>query len=268
MLIYVNGDSQTDGIGLGDSSVFPEYPGNMMNINWDIINPWASLRAHLTESRDLADTLKQENRKRCWATHLGNLYSAEVINEAVGGSTMFGILTRTIHDIDNLIKKNKIPDLVLIGLTTEERIPIINDRPNIHDDSDWIHTLHPMSIDHADPVHQKYAKEYWISNTDEAILTFFLYQCLHIKHYVNAKLGIDPIFLHTSPYFYKNFKIINYTNIHLLREAWDLLKFNDVHEQKSFFNVAHQDGFTACAHFVEPGHIRYAKYVAEEILKI
>ena len=268
MLIYVNGDSQTDGIGLGDATVFPEYPGNSLHIDWDVINPWVSLRAHLIESRNLADTLKQENRKRCWATHLGKLADAEVVNEAVGGSTMFGILTRTIHDIDNLIKQNKIPDLVIIGLTTEERIPIINDRPNIHDDSDWIHTLHPMSIDHTDPIHQKYAKEYWTSQTDEAMLIFFLYKCLHIKHYVNAKLGIDPIFLNTSPYFYTNFKIINYTKIHLLREVWDSLKFSAVHEQKSFFNVAVQDGFTACAHFAEPGHIKYAKYVAEEILKI
>jgi hypothetical protein len=187
----------------------------------------------------------------------------------VGGSSMFGILSRTIHDIENLIKEDNRPDMVIIGLTSEERLPIINVNPMLHDDGHWVYTAHPGHIDHLSKTYQNYAKEYWMSHTDAEMLTFFLYECLHLKNYVNSRLGYDPIFLNTSNVFYKYNEIIKDTKIVLLKEVWEMLDFGSIHtDQKSLMDIAKLDGLTACGHFVESGCIKYAKYVAANILKI
>jgi len=269
MLIYVNGDSHTAGVGLGDEHLFPEYPGHQQKFDWNILSHWSTLRTTLIRERKLEDISTHENYKRCWATQLGVILNAEIVNEAVGGSSGFAILTRTIHDIENLIKKNKIPDEVIIGITTPERIAILNKDPSSLNDSFWVYTAHPNYIDSLDIAYRNYAKEFWKSHNDEELLTFFLYECLHIKNYVNSKIGKDPIFLNTSNVFYRYSNIVENTKIQLLKEVWGLLDFDSVHKQKSFSDIARGRGaeVTACGHYLETSHKDYATYIADNLIK-
>lgn len=267
MLIYVNGDSFTDGVGIADSELFPEYPGHYRSYD-ELPRTWPAVRDDLVNSRNMREQLRMENRARCWATHLGKLLNAKVINEAVGGSSMFAILTRTVHDLEELAKNNQIPDYVIIGLTSEERVPIINTTPPIQNDDYWIQTGHPSHINSLNSKYKKYAIEYWNSHSDEEMLLFFLYECLHLKNYVKLKTGKDPVFLNTSNGSGRYKNIINKTRIHLLKEAWDLAEFDNVANQSKFLDIAQKHGITACGHFLHEANIEYAEYIKKNILKL
>lgn len=269
MLIYFNGDSFTDGVGLGDAVVFPEhYPGNWPSYNKVAGKEWPPLRIHLTKENNLDQVLRFENRKRCWATHLGKYLDAEIINEAVGGSSMLGILTRTIHDLETLVKSNRIPDQVIIGLTSIERVPLINPNPALAEDDYWLHTAHPAHLAHLNPTYKKYVTEYWKSHSDAEMLTFFVYQCMHLHHYVKLVTGKPPLFLNTSNTFHLCPGFVDEAKLPLLTEAWQLLDFDDVAERKSLSNIAQHTQYTSCGHFTEEGNIAYAKYVAKEFFEV
>lgn len=267
MIIYVNGDSFTDGSGLGDHVVFENFPGNM--IDRSLPTRWGTTRSKILSSHPELRTLsKIENRKRVWATQLKNYINAEIINEAVGGSGIFSILTRTIHDVTNLVRNDKIPDLVLIGLTTCTRIPIINTNPNPNnsDDSAWIHTALPTWNSQIDSRYRKYIDATWESHTDEELLLFFLYQCLHIKHYIKSITNKDPIFLNTTYMMDEYKKLVESSNIILLKEVWELLEFSKVSDQISIYELSKDLPFLPCGHVTELAHAKYAKYVYENIL--
>lgn len=265
MLIYANGDSLTEGVGLSDHIVFPEYPGNrQLHVK---VTDWPVVRDDLSRQRGLVDYLRNENKKRSWPTYLGKILDADVINEAIGGSSIFGILTRTIHDLEQLTIQGRIPDYVLIGLTSKERIPIINRMPDKNNDDRWTYTAHPRYFDHLDPTYRKYAKEYWRTLNDEELLIFFLYHCLHIKNYVKNKIGKDPIFLDTIDFFPKHKNIIENTESPLLKEVWGLLNFNEISSQISFTNINTFSVTTACGHWIEDVHKVYATYIADNLIK-
>lgn len=265
MIIYTNGDSFTDGVGLGDATIFPEYPGDQPTFNLNTCLAWSKARNMLVKDRNLTEKLHIEDRKYCWPTCLGKLVGAEIINNAVGGSNIFSILARTIHDLEKLEKENKLPDYVIIGLTSEERIPIISDN-KLGTIRNWVHTAHPNHIDVLSKQYQNYAKEFWKSHSDDEMLIFFLYECLHLKHYVNYKTGKDPIFLNTSNVFCNYSDIVKNTQLPLLEEVWNLLDFETLSHRPSFVTIGKPLGNTACGHWTKKANIKFAKFIAKTYL--
>jgi len=265
MIIYINGDSFTAGDGLGDHAIFPTFPGTLGL--GDNPRTWASWRdTLLTTDKELADLSIAENKKRSWAAQLANHTTATIINNAVGGSSMFGIYSRTVSDITSLIKNNIVPDVVLIGLTSDERVSFINRNPMPDNNRFWVHVVVPACINHVGTTHRKYAKSFWESHSDEELLTLFLYTCFNIKTYVNSVINKDPIFINTSHRLEMYEKIVNESNIFLLKELWELLRFDTVAMHPSIQHMNGTRPILPCGHVEASVHVEFAKYIYENIL--
>ena len=113
MKIYVNGDSHTDGDGIADFETFPDsYPGHS-TVRSDLNTDWIDKRWNFyRENRDIYNIARANNRKYVWPTVLGELMNAKVTNNAVGGSCMLSIATRTIADLERIKSRVDLPDYV------------------------------------------------------------------------------------------------------------------------------------------------------------
>jgi hypothetical protein len=269
MKIYVNGDSFTDGDGLADAETFPGmYPGHHYLHKGFIVNRrWSNTR-HDMLSSDLSlwTTYRNNNRKYVWATILGELVGATVVNNAVGGSCMTGIATRTIADLSSIHSRADLPDYVFIGLTMSDRLGWHDKEhiENIDQVENWIKTAIPAFKDRMLPEHyEKMFMATWSTLSDEELLINYLKECLQIKNYVKRRIGRDPIFLNTSYQFCDYKKIVNSSKNQWLRMLWfDLLEFDKINDR--WFNSGTFDILTACGHAVPEVHSQFARDIARE----
>lgn len=270
MFLYFNGDSHTEGAGLADSYFFDDYPGDVAPGTFILFDrTWISKRdKHLANDDTLFFRLRDANLELGYPSQLKKLIGCEVQNGAVGGSGMFSIMVRTIHDLESLAKEGKIPDKVFIGLTTKERLGIINDEKWRDDNTIWVQTAMPITIDCLLPKYRKYATAYWESQSDVQLLLIFLYQCLSIKYAVKSITGKDPIFLNTSILWENNKTLVETSNNTMLKEVWQLLNFDNIDNQTSLQHFGFRIGQVADGHFSEEAHIRYAKYLANNFFKV
>ena len=264
MLIYCAGCSQTEGSGLADAVVFPnDYPGEVDINKLDKV-AWTNTRSNLLlKDPFLFERLRQENLKRAWPAQLERITGHTVINGAVGGASIQSMAMTLVHDLENLIHSNQIPNEVIIGTTSIERIPLLNLYPISNYTTLAFKNVMPSFLSNIEKRYARYCEEYWTSHADEEMLTFYLYHCVMMKNYVISKIGKPPIFVKTV-LTYDWEKIVNNSNVFLLKEYWNLLNFKDLIQEKSIgeFAVPHNivlpDG-----HFKEDAHIKFAEYVAE-----
>lgn len=267
--LYFNGDSNTAGTGLSDYKFFKEYPGDSVKQpSTDSLHKW-----QITLSKWYAQTnetfVRQQhymNQKFSYAGKIGKLLNYEVFNGSVGGSSMFTITNRTIHDLTVLKSQNKIPDQVIIGLTSKERLTKILPTKN-NDPAGWTSGVSTQWIDldnRYDFNFKNYAKNFWVSHTDVDILILFLWQCISLKHAVKSLTGKFPIFLRTLHEGNNSMQDLYRNNRHpMLDEAWNILNFDEIYNQKSIREFGNQYGFVADGHCNVKASEEYAKYIIE-----
>lgn len=266
MLIYCTGDSFTDGTGLSDSRLFEEYPGDIIAGESNI--PWSKKRSEIFSSNILLfEKSRQENLKLAWPAKIAELTNYEVINGAVSGASIVSISMGLMHDIEKLVAQGKTPNKVFIGLTSCERVPIINTHP--------IENFMPSAITNAIPNHASYVPEkyksycdqYWMSHTDEEMLTFYMYHCVCMHNYVYAKTGTYPVFLNTSRGIINWHLWVKNSSIFLLKEYWKILNADRILEQHSLegFNSP-KNTVLADGHYKESAHLGFAQHLVKEYL--
>lgn len=265
MLLYFNGDSHTEGAGISDKLIVPGYPEEIAESTMESRLAWLDKRNEFFENNE-AQYLRylEENKKRSFSGQLGRMLNAEIYNSGLGGSSIFSIYARTVSDLYKFSKTSRIPDLFFIGLTTTSRVPIIND-PSNDDERRWIDTGLPFWVERLQPAHKEYATHFWKSHSDEDMLTFYLYYCLSIKSAIKSIVNRETIFLNTSNEWYHLVDIFKNTNSHMVRQTWELLNFDDIMDSEhSLEHFGIENGYVACGHFNEQGHIKYAEHIAKK----
>ena len=268
MFLYFGGCSFTEGSGLSDHDIFPDaYPGNFKVVEDAYKTGWVHTRQKFLDAdKVLRFKLLESNNNRAYPAHLGKILNARVVNHGVAGSSMFGIMVRTIHGLTELIKANDIPDQVFIGLTSIERIPMINNDTN-PEDRRWTYSIVPSFVKEEDKF-AKYAKEFWMLHTDEQLLTMYLYNCLSIKNFVKNVTGKDPIFLNTCAFWSKYYELYRYSRLPILKEVWELLDFDETFKHNALSSFANKDPrFVADGHWTEYAHVQFARHLAETFFK-
>jgi hypothetical protein len=264
MKIYVNGDSFTAGDGLADPETFPGlYPGHH-TMAQALDRDWAMKRSKmLGNDLTLLDRYIQNNQKYVWSTVLAELVNATVVNNAIGGSCMMGIATRTIADLELIRFRADLPDYVFIGLTNSDRLGHYHeDVENVSQTFNWVKSSIPSfwHQGHTD----KYKKLFdatWATLSDEEFLINYLKECLQIKNYVKRRIGRDPIFLNTTYSFWQFKQTVTNSKNQWLRMLWfDLLEFDKIDTR--WFNKGKFETMTACGHVLPNVHSDYARDLA------
>lgn len=265
MLVYVNGDSFVEGCGLADQVYFSgtQLSPKFLSTRDNKAAYWIERRAKLIADLGIAKELSLTNKQMSWAGHLQKLINCELVNNAVGGSSIHGIANRTIIDLKELASSNSIPDYVFIGVTSIERAMIINLQPET-DSTRWTDSALPQWHSHLDSSKQRYVNEFWRSHTDEELLVMFLRECILIKSYVKSVTGKDPIFLNTSGTWDYVIEIVKTTKLKIIQPLWDILEFDTVFvDQEPFGKFGQEYPLCLDGHWSEPAHIKYAQYIAD-----
>jgi hypothetical protein len=121
-------------------------------------------------------------------------------------------------------------------------------------------------VDTAPEEYQTYCRSFYSSHSDEEILTFYLSQCVALKSIVKNITGKDPIF--TNIFSIAKWKsIVDESNIFLLKHYWEMLKFDNILEQKNMESFLNDDQLMLpCGHFKETVHEDFAKYIKTTFL--
>lgn len=276
MFLYFNGDSHTEGAGLTDHIFVPGCPADSLTQPTPKNKlEWLNIRYEIfIKNPKLASLVSEENKKFSYTGRLGKILNAEVWNNAMGGSSIFGTYTRTVRDLQKFSETGNIPNFFFIGLTTLDRIPLIN-KPEYQDERKWITSIMPWMLSgykdktQSQEKYQEYARYYWASHTDEDMLTFYLYHCLSIKNAIKSMVGKDTIFLNTSDQWEYTVELVKNTKSIIIKELWDILKFDEIsHREHSLSHFGLQHGFAPCGHYTQNGHIEYAKHLAKKYFNI
>jgi hypothetical protein len=265
--IYVNGDSFTNGDGLGDFETFPDiYPGHHTT-DQPLDRIWTDKRHSIIDNNiSMWEMCRKNNRKYVWSTILGELIGSTVINGAVGGSCITGIATRTIADLNLIQSRADLPNYVFIGLTNTDRLSYYNKSAidRINDTQNWVKSVIPAFYHkNYDDHYKKLFETSWVTLSDEELLINYLKECLQIKNYVKRRIGTDPIFLNTTYLFSRYKSIVKESNNQWLRMLWyELLEFDRIDER--WFNVGKFDNMTACGHVLPEAHSTFARDIARE----
>ncbi len=267
MLIYFNGDSFTEGAGLSDHAFFPnEYPGNLSTMEDVLKTKWPDKRDQLINNDiELIKKIRLADNERAYPNYIKNLTGANIINAGVGGSSMMGILLRTLYELEELLSMKKIPTHVFIGLTYKERITIPNVTIEV-DSRTLSHAIIP-GFEHLNLLTQysKYAKQFWNSHTDDQILVHHLLDLITIKLYVEKKFNITPIFLNTHGYGDNDASICEHSDSPLIKMLWEMLDAKYLLDSKSLYSF--KTNFVADGHVTEDAHEKFARWVVDTYLK-
>lgn len=145
MILYCDGDSYVAGTELGDV-ILPEHPGflpwscpkELVKRNNEWIN--RTLNGDLAHIRkQLAEKIAILEKEKAFSNKIANKLNIEVINAALGGSSMDAICRRTLTNLIKLKDKDNV--VAVIGLTDPWRFEL----PNSNSDAvPWI-CVHPSS---------------------------------------------------------------------------------------------------------------------------
>lgn len=266
MIIYCTGCSHTEGAGLADQYIFPDkFPGDIHRSSYSV--DWTNQRTGLLKQDPmLFEKLRQENLKRAWPAKLAEIKKCNVVNGGVGGASIVSIAMSLIHDLEQLIKDNQTPDIVLIGLPSVARIPILNKHPIKDYMPLAFKNVLPSFINSVSGDYKTYCESMLSSHSDEELLTFYLYHCIAIKNTVKVMTGKDPIFVKTvNSSGWET--IVEKSNIFLLKQYWKSLNFSSFIAQKGLADFVDDTQMVLPdGHFKEYVHKSFAEYIATELL--
>ena len=146
MIIYCDGDSYIAGTELGDD-ILPEYPGCLpiYHSKKDLVNN----RRWLDRTNDNGDLSQIRNqlrekigfleKERAFPKKIAKKLNIEVVNAALGGSSMDAICRRTLSNLIKLKDKDNV--VAVVGISDPWRFEL----PNSNNDTvPWI-CIHPFS---------------------------------------------------------------------------------------------------------------------------
>ena len=190
-LIYVNGDSYTAGEELGDYTL-PGWPGThkLTGSSFSNINTkWMRDRVKLIPD---FHSYSKIQKKLSWAGQLEN-ENLTVINGSKSGASMTGIAMRTMYDLLKLQQEGQIPDIVLIQLTSFDRIEVFTT-----EDPDYGFLDSPLAhFSLTNPNIQNLARQYIATYSDSDLVVKFLYGLITLQNTVLGITGKHPVLLST-----------------------------------------------------------------------
>jgi hypothetical protein len=256
MNIYVNGDSFTDGTGLGDYSI-EGYPGDIL---FDKISSTTAQAVWMEKVYNHAEfnRVRMMGRTLAWPNLLSNKLNATLVNGSYPGSTLTSMFIRMINDL-----KSFTPELVFISLPNMYRIPLV-----LKDELTLERTLlsiTPSSLDLYTNNQQQLAKYYWQEFDAEACLIFYLRDLIAISVYAESVTGkppvlIDSIFLDDIVNVYKNRKLP------ITQELWEVSRIESAIQMKSIIDTT--DVYVADGHFGHNIHRKFAEYLYKHVFKM
>jgi hypothetical protein len=196
-MIYVNGDSFTAGTGLSDYEFIPDFEKyNKHNIS---MPDYYQVRKKIVDqSREVYDAYHTRNKELSWPAQLGKILGTEVFNAGEGGSSMSSIGYRTLIDLTKLQMKGIIPERVIIMVTDENRITLIQTQHIISDVIDtklnWIESHLLNNIAQKSTYGKSFIKEtILVQSTTDLIIKWSL-EIAMLKNIVKGLTGKYPIF--------------------------------------------------------------------------
>ena len=177
------------------------------------------------------------NKELSWPILMSKILGTEVINTAHGGSSMSSILYRTLLDLTKLKMEGVTPERVIIMLTCENRITIVQTHAVIHETQlqgkqDWM-----LSVVLGQPLESKnpfssFVKETILCQSKNDLIIKWLLEVALIKNVVKSLTGKYPII--ASPEFItnqiiqhmKNEKLINHPHFFELIQESGILNIN------------------------------------------
>jgi len=239
-MIYVNGDSFTAGTGLSDHEFIPEFE-KYNNISYQNYHNMRIKYIHLLPSKDpLMDAIIAydiRNKELSWPILMSRILGTEVINTAQGGSSMSSILYRTLLDLTKLKMEGVTPKTVIIMLTCENRITLVQTHAVIHEPTlqgkqSWIRSIvlsQPLESNHP---FSSIVKETVLRQSKNDLITKWLLEVALLKNVVKSLTGTYPII--AAPMFVtnqvikhiKNEKLINHPHFFELIQESGILNMN------------------------------------------
>jgi hypothetical protein len=215
-MIYVNGDSFTAGVGLSDHEFVPEFEKyNIDNIS--IYDYYQVRQKALIQSEE---SYKIRNKELSWPERMSKILGTEVINAGEGGSSMGAIIYRTLLDLTKLQMEGITPAQVIIMLTSENRITLIQtlytsksvDLPNLN--RPWITSIVLGNMENNSFI-ERFTQETLSVQSESDLLVKWLLEIALVKKVVKSIIGQYPIIV--VPEFIINcikpqLKILNISN--------------------------------------------------------
>ena len=280
MLIYCNGDSFAAGSELADHILYPGVlpPLETVKVAREArdFNGMIKRAMELCKSKKVIDeALNRSNfdvqtieRSLAYPARLGEIFSAEVINSAIGGSSMQSIAYRTIVDLQNQTAAGKRPDIAVIHITSPDRFSwFINYAGEPY-------SIQSILLSMADSVEEPHAKnlcKLYINNESERErLLRYYYDIVNVKS-ACTYFGIPTVFVTTIyplGYFFKSEVLHNSlptdAEFCTLSAAADLQFPIDLIECEIALDT---DYIHPVGHFTKPVSDRFAENIAVHIRK-
>jgi hypothetical protein len=178
---------------------------------------------HLLPSKDLLMdamiTYDTRNKELSWPTLMSKILGTEVINTAQGGSSMSSILYRTLLDLTKLKMEGVTPKRVIIMLTCENRITLVQTHAVIHEPTlqgkqSWIRSIalgQPLESNHP---FSSIVKETVLRQSKNDLIAKWLLEVALLKNVVKSLTGKYPII--ATPMFVTNQIIKHIKNENLI----------------------------------------------------
>jgi len=274
-MIYVNGDSFASGSEIVDH-LLPGWPGYHLtgshlasdaDQNWDKNRITAGIEYFGSYQNFMA-----EEKRHSWPSQIKKIDpDLEIINNSFPGSSITGILNRTIVDLLRYQTERKI-DTVFIQITGPYRFEFYNsdlaNKTFIREQSaGWLEKL-PNEDE------KEIAKRYLKLYKDEDWAIKYLYTMTSLRHAVKNIAGVEPIFLssmkiwkeHILDPIFKNKKLSRDRNIQILLENSGMLSITDDDTMETV-QISNNFLYCPCKHFEIRCHEEFSKIIYNRYLK-
>lgn len=286
-VVYVNGDSFTEGVELADD-MFPFYNRTyslrqVRDCKDDTISKdqheSINLKQHfLKDNHSFRYDLNKAQLERRWTTRLDQLLDKKVINmSSQGGSSMYSIAFRTVADIHYLMKKGYIITDAIIQLTSPYRVSAfadtgVEDEPLANEFELRSYNLLSANVFNPNKKLESFATSFFNLETAAFNIYRWLHELFTLKHTLeNMCPNIRVIFVDSV--FYKNTLWPTGTDFETLlnlkrREHNHILDFRKEFEENLELSmldlvILDESVLTSGLHLTQEVHDRFAFALAE-----
>lgn len=280
-IIYVNGDSFTEGCEIGDhlTELWTGYYS---------LNDFVSLGQESLQKRqqdyvdkairyynthpEIAKLTKDFQEKNRWSAVLGRILDRPVCNiSSQGGSSLYAISFRTVQDIQLLKKKNYNITDIIIQLTGSFRYSIFkhtNDGEEPNPEKFPHYKIISFNAGSVDKNLQKVMETYYNHELDfgqhRFLFDLFLLEKT-LKSITNARIiFVDSLFYTTSPLLESPWDTIEFEEGHFLNDVVRDYKNKTKLSMISTIKLEEANTVTGGLHFTSNVHKRFAKLIAKE----
>jgi len=261
-MIYVNGGSVTDGTGLCDYQLIPNYPGNMKIRDIKIMNSWGVQRRNfLHNSLENYEMWSKMNYEKAWPNYAFKNY----INNAAGGSSIFSICVNSIMDISNLLSRGIKITGICIDLPGFERLSLIkNNNADTHSSKrpKWIKSISPNHYHNLPKSLTNYFKESWSVRSSEDLLINALINISHLNSFTHDSLGFYPTYI-SSELNIEYCKTIIDNGVTDVGHYW--LTQSRILDIDILLYKLHDTEFLADGHYDLEFHLKLGEYIKQKL---